>query len=377
MATHGGSTLGKWLPAAWLGLFALLAIGYWWRATDWQGDSPQKSAAVPIRATSASQETCPSRYRYKPIEQIRVGEWMLADNPESEPEYSEPINQIQSEKWRVIQLELAKPDAGLLTIRLLRPLAWIEGQHLEVGQTIYMDLRELGATGNATVLEITAAPHVLPRPGPRHRLVTGTFQHAAANVLDVQVSGEEHAIGVTANHPIWSVDAGSFLPAGELSQGERVLLANNQTAQIVGITPRQTPEAVFNLEVDDQHVYFVSHSGVLVHNTYWGTARKNFWKAEATKHAKSGKYSAKNLARMAEGKAPKIKVEVLTKDGNKVVKEVSMELHHNHLPQRGGSGKAHEFWNLVPVTPWAHAGMDPFRHTGDTLLRILNGTNSF
>ncbi|MFN6105616.1 MAG: hypothetical protein ACK5EA_14395, partial [Planctomycetaceae bacterium] len=41
--------------------------------------------------------------------------------------------------------------------------------------------------------------------------------------------------------------------------------------QVTRITPRRGPPvAVFNLEVDAEHVYFVSTAGVLVHNAYPG-----------------------------------------------------------------------------------------------------------
>ena len=49
------------------------------------------------------------------------------------------------------------------------------------------------------------------------------------------------------------------------------------------------------------------------------------------------------------------------------------------LPQRLGSSKANEAWNLTEVTPWGHASMDPYRNLGDNfnLSRIINGTNSW
>ncbi|MDD1505522.1 hypothetical protein PVA17_22645 [Lysinibacillus sp. CNPSo 3705] len=54
-----------------------------------------------------------------------------------------------------------------------------------------------------------------------------------------------------------------------------------------------------------------------------------------------------------------------------------MELHHTYIPQRSGSKLAHKFWNLTPVTPWAHETMDEFRHTGSQLKRIIKGTGTF
>ena len=122
----------------------------------------------------------------------------------------------------------------------------------------------------------------------------------------------------------------------------------------------------------------------------WNTARKQFWKAEAKKErdriakekAKNPgsspkcKYSERNLKRMEKGQAPRIKVRIRTRRGIEE-RNVSLELHHTYLPQRLGSNKAHEAWNLSIATPWAHAAMDPFRHTGSVLLKILKGTSTW
>ena len=113
----------------------------------------------------------------------------------------------------------------------------------------------------------------------------------------------------------------------------------------------------------------------------WRTAKKNYWK---TKYADemlnpTGKYSPNNLALMKRGNAPKIKVEVSDALGNRNIVDVPIELHHTSLPQRLGSPKANEAWNLTEATPWGHASMDSYRNLGDdfNLERIINGTNSW
>ena len=105
----------------------------------------------------------------------------------------------------------------------------------------------------------------------------------------------------------------------------------------------------------------------------WSTARKNFWKSEAVTNPSH--YSANNLARMADGKAPKISATVRDRLGNIVKVDVSMELHHTGIPQRVGGPNVHAASNLTPLTPWQHASVDPFRHTGNTLVSIDKGTN--
>lgn len=73
---------------------------------------------------------------------------------------------------------------------------------------------------------------------------------------------------------------------------------------------------------------------------------------------------------MANGSAPRMKVEVL-KSGQRIVKNVSMELHHTNVPQRVGGANVHSTSNLTPLTPWQHEAVDPYRNTGETLLRVI------
>ncbi|MFN7768587.1 MAG: polymorphic toxin-type HINT domain-containing protein, partial [Planctomycetaceae bacterium] len=127
-------------------------------------------------------------------------------------------------------------------------------------------LPELGAVGPAEVLAIEPCPPLASGPG---RTVTGTFAHAAANVLDLEIEGLDTPLGCTANHPFWSADRQDFVPAGSLTIGEHLRTESGTLRQVTRITPRRGPPvAVFNLEVDAEHVYFVSTAGVLVHNAY-------------------------------------------------------------------------------------------------------------
>ncbi|WP_443699761.1 RHS repeat-associated core domain-containing protein, partial [Pseudomonas sp.] len=118
----------------------------------------------------------------------------------------------------------------------------------------------------------------------------------------------------------------------------------------------------------------------------WSTARKDHWK-EGARTAPKGKYSAKNLARMSEGKAPRMKVEIRYRDsarnrrlkrvGTKREIDISMELNHQYIPQRSGSKVAHEDWNLTKTPPWGHESMDKYRHTGWGVVRVVKTTGQW
>jgi len=73
------------------------------------------------------------------------------------------------------------------------------------------------------VLETRPCPQ--PRPG-QGRLVTGVYEHTRADVIDVHITGEPAPLGTTANHPFWSEDRQSFVPASDLRPGEQVRLAD-------------------------------------------------------------------------------------------------------------------------------------------------------
>tara|TARA_R110001592_G_scaffold264311_1_gene529711 strand:+ start:446 stop:1111 length:666 start_codon:yes stop_codon:yes gene_type:complete len=130
---------------------------------------------------------------------------------------------------------------------------------------------------------------IAANPGPGFQIVTGTFQHEAAQTLDISVEDELKPIGTTPNHPIWSVDREAFVRADSLSVGERLQTLNG-IVRITSITARGPPEPVYNLEVQVKHTYFVADSGVLVHNGKNCEVLERFGNAdEATQAANTNK----------------------------------------------------------------------------------------
>ncbi|MBL8888451.1 MAG: hypothetical protein JNL67_00630 [Planctomycetaceae bacterium] len=71
------------------------------------------------------------------------------------------------------------------------------------------------------------------------------------------------------------MDRAEFVQAGELQIGERLQTLAGDIHWVQQKLPRPGPEAVYNLEVHDEHVYYVGSGGVLVHNTCGG--RHHFW----------------------------------------------------------------------------------------------------
>ena len=151
-----------------------------------------------------------------------------------------------------------------------------------LGLTIEMDLPELGLTGQAIVQGIEPASAVKTGPG---QVVTATFHHSSGDVIDLVIGdtsgpgntnvltggnksngASTETIGTTRNHPFWSVDRQSYIPAGDLKIGEHLRTYQGTTKQVLTKTPRPQTEPVYNLEVHAEHTYFVGE-GILVHNS--------------------------------------------------------------------------------------------------------------
>jgi len=163
--------------------------------------------------------------------------------------------------------------------------------------TIWLDLPEIGVRGEAVVIGIEPCPAILPGPG---KVVLTTFHHASSHLIDLYVSSQPptglstnfavpssaqssaeallyptasrsevidqawERIGVTGNHPIWSDDRHDYVAAMDLRLGERLKNLSGDTVWVQQKLPRPGP--VYNLEVQDEHVYYVGASGILAHN---------------------------------------------------------------------------------------------------------------
>ncbi len=104
------------------------------------------------------------------------------------------------------------------------------------------------------------------RPGPEFQVVTATFHHHAAQVLDLYIADLSSPIGTTPNHPFWSEDQQTFVRADELKPGERLRNADGTLTSVQQVFTRPGTSDVFNLEVQVAHTYHVAANGVLVHN---------------------------------------------------------------------------------------------------------------
>ena len=225
------------------------------------------------------------------IEDIRCGMRVPAFNPEisvAERESDADSIGIDPETWRLVHLRLEKEDGTHLDIESLQPVSWLESVGAKVGSSIEFHVPELTSTSIAEVIGVETCPELSAGPD---RLVTATYRHESAKIIDITVEGDE-TIGTTANHPFWCVNTQSFVEADQLEVGQQLKTIDGTAVSITSITPRGPPESVFNVEVEFEHVYFVGNSALLVHN-----AKGYSFSSKATELADRLGKSAKGILR--------------------------------------------------------------------------------
>ena len=245
---------------------------------------PESLLPGDLSSSIAPTASAESRQKYvtSNIEDIRVGDRVLGRNPEL-TDAERAVPDPDPVTWRRLELRAPKRDGTWADVVLLRSVIWLEEREVKLGGTVRISVPECSIEGNAEVLSIGDCPPIEPGTGP---VVTGTFRHASGHVMDLYVEGLADPIGTTANHPFWSETRQAFVRADELEIGDCLRLPAG-TAHVKAVIPRARPEAVYNLEVQTEHVYHVSTAGVLVHN---GSA---VWcpKSQRWRNAKNGRYT--------------------------------------------------------------------------------------
>jgi hypothetical protein len=173
--------------------------------------------------------------------------------------------EVELATWRLVHLEMPNPDGSddLIVIELLRPLEWVEAHDAESVRAVHLELRELGISGPALVVAVEACPPIDAGAG---EVVTGTFTHLNAFVMQVGILSSDEVLEPTRQHPFWSVDRQEWVQAAELWVGER-LLTPSGPVHVAWLAAKPGVHRVYNLEVEDAHSYLVGESRLWVHNT--------------------------------------------------------------------------------------------------------------
>ena len=201
------------------------------------------------------------------IQDYDVGMRAMGTNPLRErvdPNLPEPDPVM----CRKILLRMTKESGRLLLVKLLRDLQWIEDNQVSKGSSFFLNLPEMGAIGDAFVEAILPCPLIEKGAG---NVVTGTFAHEAdpdTKILAVTFTNGAVIGGVTDNHPFYSVDRHDYVPIGDMHEGDFVKVKDG-VARISKIQSRfaRPGELLYNLETHNEHVYQVTTTAILVHNS--------------------------------------------------------------------------------------------------------------
>ncbi len=202
------------------------------------------------------------------IERLRVGQRTLTEGTKDTAHLpGNEATQVDPATWRLVRLRTAKParSDNLVDVEVLRPLAWIEQTQAVVGSQIRFKLAELGIDGPAYVLAIEPCPEIEPGRG---RVITGTFTTARCSVLVLRLSNGE-VLEPTPPHRFFSETRQDWVAAGELRVGESLRTNSGEAVTLESTALKAGEHRVYNLEVEQEHQFYVGETGVLVHNAYW------------------------------------------------------------------------------------------------------------
>lgn len=165
--------------------------------------------------------------------------------------------------WRTIAYEGRSADGGEIFAVLLRPLAWLEQNAIEVGSAFPLELGGKHGDG-IRVVSVGPAPGYIEPGSSTRGMVISTFRRTDREVLEIFLDTDPTPLTVTPEHPVWSADREAWVDADELGYGERIATLDG-VAYVLAKLPAGE-RAVYNLEVLGDHTYFAGDQGVWVHN---------------------------------------------------------------------------------------------------------------
>ncbi|TGK89980.1 hypothetical protein EHQ23_02365 [Leptospira bourretii] len=122
------------------------------------------------------------------------------------------------------------------------------------------------------------------RESIQFKKVTKVLVHETKELYNIIYENGE-SLQTTWNHP-FAIEGKGWVIAKDLKPGDRSITAKNSSIKILKIEVETlaTPVKVYNLEVEDNHTYYVGNSNILVHN-YGGEEYIKDIKTKGVEHA--------------------------------------------------------------------------------------------
>ena len=122
----------------------------------------------------------------------------------------------------------------------------------------------------AWIESIQPCPQITEGPG---RVVLGTITHFNGYVVELTFEGTDQTLEPTFWHQLYSETHGNWIPAGHLEPGD-TLRTTNGSLTVAKVRHVPGIHRVYNLEVAENHCYYVGKLEVLSHNANGCSAGK-------------------------------------------------------------------------------------------------------
>ena len=224
-----------------------------------------------IAAASAS-DSVPS-WVGTAIEDIRVGQRVIAHNPDPAASVRTAKIVVDPATWRRLRLRAEEtwPDGTLdvVEVETLQPPEWVKQCKAEPGAFVPLplDLLEMGLPESlhARVVANEPCPTIMDGPGC---VVLTTVNHLNPSLFELTLrdeSGRVATVEPTGLHKFYSADRGAWTDTEDLFEGERLRSINGWlTVEKIERVPGV--HRVYNMTVAGEHVFHVSSLGLLSHN---------------------------------------------------------------------------------------------------------------
>jgi hypothetical protein len=118
----------------------------------------------------------------------------------------------------------------------------------------------------AKILSIEQCPEIRAGPG---RVVLTTVNHLSRGVCNLTYlnsAGQRETIRPTSSHRFYSLDRKDWIHIGDANKGEKLQGFNNEIITVVSCQPLGKTERVYNMTIENEHVYHVRYLNLLTHN---------------------------------------------------------------------------------------------------------------
>lgn len=183
----------------------------------------------------------------------------------------------------------------------------------------------------------------------QYNRVLNTYQNCAHEFTKIVLSDGSEIIS-TKNHPYFDVEANSYFAACDLTPNSILLDSKGNKLSVIEVLNYEDEMIVYNINVDDNHNYFVGDISILVHNICIKSQRqkavRDAWKneVEVVKNGTS-KYNW----------TPAEKLELLTK----------------------GKIKGYQGHHIVPVNELAGTAHESFISSADDIVFLSRSDHSY